>query len=141
MEKYSEMRKRHQRETDALPMQAAFGTEQFNAMLSRWGLTENDTAKVTALGYGMYCLNEDRPRIVEALQCHARELAEAMAADDDFFKGAVMAEMANHEYGYTGDITDTLRALDITPEQYRNDQRIKRLIDEAEAEYMARCED
>ena len=37
MNRYAELKKKHQKELDKLPMKAAFGKEQFKKMMEEWG--------------------------------------------------------------------------------------------------------
>lgn len=51
---------------------------------------------------------------------HRRELQEAIAADktgEGFIYDMFYTELANHEYSYTGDVTDAVNACGLTVEQ------------------------
>jgi hypothetical protein len=41
MNRYAELKKKHQKELNKLPMKAAFGKEQFKKMMEEWGLTKH----------------------------------------------------------------------------------------------------
>ena len=71
---------------------------------------------------------------------HDNELKEAIAADltgTEFIYEMFVYEMANHEYGYTGDPEDTLNALGFSLEDVANDNRLTAGFLKAKAEIMA----
>ena len=61
-----------------------------------------------------------------------KELEEAIAADkagDNFIYEMFLTELSNHEYGYTGDVQDTLDALGITPQYMEAMPQLKAGLD------------
>lgn len=63
---------------------------------------------------------------------HRKELEEAIAADkagDNFIYEMFLTELSNHEYGYTGDVQDTLDALGITPQYMEAMPQLKAGLD------------
>lgn len=54
METYQEMKERHQREFNALPIGAAFREEGFRRMMEGWGLTMEEVDKIYSIGHGFY---------------------------------------------------------------------------------------
>ena len=89
MNAYAEMKKRHQVETDALPMYWAFTEERFDEILKELGLTRSDTDKLCRAPGGGFCLASDAKMIADTLIRHRKELEAAIEADatgDDFIK-------------------------------------------------------
>lgn len=112
-ETYAQMRSRHQKEYNDFPLGAAFSKEQFREQMEKWGLSENDTDKVVSIGYGCFIRKSDAEAFNEMNARHRKEEKDAIAADETgegFIKGMFYYELANHEYGYTGDDEDAIHA-------------------------------
>ena len=52
MNRYAELREKHQKEFDKFPMKFAFSDKQFKEAMESLGLTENDTDKIIGIGAG-----------------------------------------------------------------------------------------
>ena len=122
MNQCHEMTKRHQDEVNAFPMFAAFNEAQLEEGMRKLGINPNprNRSKITSIGYGMYVRKSDVDALREMLRSHSKEKADAIAADltgETFIKDMFVAEMENHEYAYTMDLTDTLHALGLTRSQ------------------------
>lgn len=127
MNAYAEMSKRHQEETNALPMYWAFSDEQFDKKLKELGLTRKDTGKLCKTFGGGFCLASDAKMIADTLRRHRRELEAAIAADETgggFIKDMFLYELRNHEYTYTCDVEEAVEACGLTMEQVENDERL-----------------
>lgn len=128
MNQYLEMKKRHQEEVNALPLGFAFSKKQFNEMMSEWGLDpERDTNKIYRLPAGGFIQKKDSPHMHKVFERHNKELSDAIAADqtgEGFIYQMFLAELENHEYGYTCDNTDTLMSLGYTYEDVEKDPRL-----------------
>jgi len=116
METYRELRERHQKEVNAFPFGAAFSEKQFEEMMGKFGLRKKDTGKICSLGAGMFCKKTDLPALKEMFERHTAEREEAMQ-NEKFAYEAFVAEMFNHECGYTGEFGDAISALGLTLEQ------------------------
>ena len=142
MNRYTELRNRQQEEFNALPLGFAFGQKQFNEMMEKWGLdSEKDTDKIYSIGYGGYIQKKDAPLLHETRERHDREMEEAIATDETgegFIFEMFLAELENHEYGYTGDTSEALEALGYTAEEVVNDKRLNRGITLAHQKIMGR---
>ena len=128
METYQEMKARHQREFNALPIGAAFTEESFRQMMERWGLTMDDVDKIYSIGYGCYIQKKDADLLHQTMERIEREKSEALAADTTgmgYIKQMFDYELRNYECFYTNDTSDMLRALDLTEEQVNADPRLK----------------
>ena len=142
---YLKLREKQQAEFDALPLKAAYGEKQFNEMMTAWGLDPvKDQNKVFHLVAGMYYLRKDSKLISETLKRHQEEMQKAIAADptgEGFIFDMFTAEMANHEYGYTGDIGETLDALGLTAEEINGSETLQNGLRLAHKYIMQSSED
>ena len=119
MNPYTTLKNKHQKEINEFPFGFAFSEEQFNEMMvERFGLTPEDTDKIYSIGNGGYIRKSDSDAMHEMLERHAAEREVAIRENkDDYLYHMFNYELANHEYSYTGDLTDTLDALDLTLEE------------------------
>ena len=124
---YIALQERQQQEVNRFPIGAAFGNNQFREMMERWGFTENDTDKILSLGGGCYIRKSDKDAYTGMCKRHHEELAAAIEEDktgEGFIYQMFYEEMAAHEYGYTGDLEETLDALHMTMDQVNADKRL-----------------
>lgn len=126
MNPYAALKQKHQSEIDAFPFGFAFSTEQFNEMMvDRFGLTPDDTDKIYSIGGGGYIRKSDSDAMHEMFERHAQEREVAIRENkDDYLYHMFNYELANHEYNYTGDITDTLEALGLTEQEVRTNAKM-----------------
>ncbi len=141
MNRYTELRQRQQEEFDALPIGAAFSDKQFNEMMRNWGLDpETDLDKILRLPVaGSFIQKKDRKLLHDTVERHDAEMQAAIDADktgEGFIYEMFLAELENHEYGYTGDTTDALMSLGFTAEEVVNDERLNRGITKAHITIM-----
>ena len=107
MNKYLELKKKHQEETNQFPMKFAFGNKQFNEMMNSWGLSADskvDLAKIVSIGFGGYLLKSDFANYKEMNKRHKAEMQKAIDEDTTgygFICDMFRYELANHEFGYT----------------------------------------
>lgn len=84
------------------------------------GLKVTDTDKIFSLGAGCYIRKSDDEAFTEMMMRHHREKRAAIKADhagDGFIFQMFRDELNNHEYNWTGDVSDTLEALGLTLEE------------------------
>lgn len=112
MESYRELRERQQKEFNELPLGFAFSMEQFRGMMEEWGLDpEKDQDKLYQIPGGGFIQKKDHKHFHEVADRHAAELEAAKKSDTDgtgFLYQMFLYELDNHEYGYTGDLEDTV---------------------------------
>lgn len=141
MNAYLDLMKKQQEEFKTLPIVYAFGQKQFKEAMKKLGLTEKDKKKVCSIyGCGDIVLKSDVPKIIEMIRKHKKEMKDAIAEDktgDGFIYDMFDAELSNHEYGYTQDPTDALRALGLTLDEVYNDTRLKQGFKRACENYKA----
>lgn len=137
MNRYTELKQRQQKEFNAFPMQYAFSERQFAEGMAALGLTPEDTDKIYKAPGGGFYRKKDSQRLKDMLDRFDRELAEAIAADETgegFIFDMFLAELENHECGYTGDVEEALDALNFAAEEIRSDPRLKHGFEKAVAE-------
>lgn len=128
MNKYLELKKKQQEEIAALSLGFAFSDKQFAQMMENWGLNaEKDLDKICYMGSGTFVQKKDVESVRKTFSKHKAELKAAIAEDktgEGFIFHMFYYELANHEYGYTGDYEDTLNALGYTWQQVQEDKRL-----------------
>ena len=99
MENYNQMKSRHQKAVDNLPMYFAFGDRQFNELREKLGFeTEEEMLNnVFTLGAGSIILKKDKELVMNTFEQNSKEMEKAMK-DDDFLLSAVEYELGNNEY-------------------------------------------
>jgi hypothetical protein len=137
--KYNEMKEKHQKLIDELPLKFAFSDEQFEKAMIELELTKEDTDKVIGIGGGGFCLPETVDKLIEYYKQFEKEETKAFK-DDDFLRSAFEYELANHEYIITYELEDTLRALNISKEEYNKNERYKKIMKEAIKNYEKEME-
>ena len=119
--KYKELKDHQQAEINAFPFIWAFNEKQLADGMRKLGLNPDaDKDKLCSIGAGGVIRKTDAEAMREMFARHRRELQEAIAADktgEGFIFDMFSAELANHEYSYTGDVTDAVNACGLTVEQ------------------------
>ena len=67
MNKYTELKSKHQKEVDAFPFGFAFNQKQFDEMMTKWGLAPTDTDKIYKIGGGDYVRKSDADAMNEMI--------------------------------------------------------------------------
>lgn len=132
MSSYTTLKTKHQKEVDDFPIGFAFNNKQFDEAMEKLGLKPNHTKAVCSIGAGGFIRKTDKEAFFKMFERHHKEMDEAIAADETgegFIFDMFDYELANHEYGYTGEYDDTLNALDLTWKEIENDPRLKHGLD------------
>ena len=141
MNRYAELKQRQQQAFDAFPIKFAFNDRQFAEAMAALDLEPTDTDKIyKAPGGGIY-RKEDSAKFWEMLDRFEQELQSAIASDktgDGFIYEMFLYELESYEYGLTGDLDETLDALDYTPEDVRADPRLRHGLERARLEILGR---
>jgi len=128
MNTYLELKEKHQKEFNNFPIMFAFSNKQFEEGMKKLGLEPTDTDKIYGLsGTGGFYLKTDADTLHKMFDRHNKEMSEAIKADttgDNFIFAMFDYELGNHEYGYTGRISDTIESLGMTIEEINNDKRL-----------------
>lgn len=130
MNPYIELKERHQKEINDFPFGFAFSESQFNnMMINKFGLTPEDTDKIYSIGGGGYVRKTDADAMQEMFDRHTKERETAIKENkDDYLYHMFNYELANHEYSYTGDVSDTLDAIGLTREEVNADERMRKAL-------------
>lgn len=134
MESYLEMKARHEKEMNEFPFGFAFGNAQFKEMMSKWGLTENDTDKILSIGMGGFIRKTDKEAMHDLFKRHKEE-KEKGYKNDQFLQEAIEYELANHEYIITYELESTLNALGYSMDILK-DTRFKNILEKAKKNYL-----
>ena len=124
MNKYTSLKSKQQKEVNAFPFGFAFNQKQFDEMMTKWGLTPDDTDKIYSIGGGGYVRKSDADAMHKMFERHELERKMARKHGDDYLFEMFNYELANHEYSYTYNLTDTLDALGLTMEEINADPRM-----------------
>ena len=139
MNNYKKLKDLQEKEMNAFPIGAAFSDKQFTEMMNDWGLTVDDTDKISSLGAGCFIRKSDKDAFLEMAERHTKEMQDAIAADksgNGFIYDMFIYELANHEYCITYDLTETLDALNLTAEQVNADKRLLHGLNKAVKAYL-----
>jgi len=132
---YGVLAGKHQQEVNDFPFFFAFSEKQFAEGMASFGLSPEQTDQIYSLrGAGGFYLRSDAERLHAMFDRHHEEHQAAIAADtkgDGYIYDMFYYELANHEYGYTGEIEDTLNALGITMDDVNADKRFQRALKKA----------
>ena len=123
MNKYTALKSKHQEEIDAFPFGFAFNKEQYDEMMTKWGFKPTHRSQVMYLESGCFIRKSDYKAMNEMFRRHEEERKAAMQ-DDEYLYQMFNYEIANHEYSYTYDLTDTLEALGLTMDEINADPRM-----------------
>ena len=86
----------------------------------------------------MFYRKSDAPKLHELLDRHERERVEAIEADvtgEGYIYQMFAHELANHEYGYTYDLEETLDAVGLTTEQIKGNKALHHGLQKALKRY------
>lgn len=140
--RYATLREKQQEEFNNLPLGFAFSNKQFDEMMKGWGLDpDKDLDKIYRIPGGGFVQKKDHALLHETMDRHQKEMKEAIAADSDgtgFIYEMFLYEMDNHEYGYTGDLEDTLDALGMTLEEIAASEKLTVGLEKAKQEVWNR---
>ena len=133
---YKEMMERHMKEYEDFPKYYAFGHEQFQDLLSKLNLTEDQFKdQYTQVFGGALISKAEYPKYKEMLNNQHEELTNALVDstnDYAFFRDAISDELNNHEFGYTGSDYDALMALGINETFFKKNPKLFDVLQEEE---------
>lgn len=106
-----------------------FSKEQFNKVLEKTGLTEDEFVdKYCHLMSGAYVRKDKSEELDKLWKTNEQSIEDAINNDPDgkhFVKDMFSYEMSNHEYSYTRDLTDTLDALGYSADEINNNPKLQ----------------
>ncbi len=142
MEKYKELKERHEKETNSLPLHFAFGKEQLEkkAKELNFNSVEELEDNIFSIGFGGFALLKDKKLIINTFKRHNKELENALK-DKEFLISAFRYEMSNHEYYVTYDKTETLAKLGISYDEFMSNVIMKEAWKIAQDDYFKKMEE
>ncbi len=139
MNKYEEIKNKHQKRFNDFPLGFAFSNKQFKDMMEKWGLNENDIDKICSIGRGGFIRKtdiEEFNKMCDEIRKEEKDLIEQDKTGDGYIKDMFLYELENHEYGYTRELDDTLDALELTYEQVMESPNLKHGLELAKKEIL-----
>jgi len=106
---YQKLMRKQQAEFGELPVFWAFSNDGLARGLKKINAQPHE---LVALGAGGYMKKADLPLMESLLARHRQETAAAMQ-DDDFAVSALVYELQNHEFSFTGDLQPALDAIGV----------------------------
>lgn len=128
MNKYIEIRNKHEKRVNAFPISFAFSDKQFDEGMKKLGLTPDDTDKVISIGGGGFIRKTDVEafgQMWDDLRKEHNDLIEQDKTGDGYIKDMFVFELENYEFGYTHELNATLTALEFTYEDVMNTPNLK----------------
>lgn len=129
MEKYVEMKRRHEKEINEFPLGFAFSNAQFDEMCEKLGV-KNPQDELFSLGMGGYVRKVDAEKYNALVSKINSELRKGFE-DFDFSVGAFKYELGNHEYCITCDTEDTIYSLGLLPSEVEKSEHLSKALREA----------
>lgn len=121
----------------------AFSNQQFAEGFAKVKPLMAEGEKLTRLPGGGFIISSQADNLVQAWTDGDKLLQDAIDADttgDGIIFDMFKYELSNHEYGYTGDLTDTLEALGLTMEEINSKPALLNGLVKAKSYYMANFE-
>jgi hypothetical protein len=118
MNKYKELKDKHQKEVNNFPMFFAFNNQQFIEGMQSLGLDPENTAAIYKIAdTGGFYRKSDSPLLISMFNRHKQEMQKAIDDDstgDGFIFDMFHYELCNHEYIVTKNLYETFEVLGFT---------------------------
>jgi len=114
---YQITKERHQKEFNDFSKETmffAFDKKQFEEGMQKLGLEPSETNKIVSIGAGGYLLKDKVDELKNLSKKQKEELKQLRKNKKQFAAGMFAYELANHEFGLTYDLSETLDALNMT---------------------------
>ena len=138
MNKYTKVQAIRREEINNFPIGFAFSNKQFEEAKEKLNVKSNDELLKTQAGG--FIRKADKEAYTALFAKIDKEDKEFLSDDDYMFQG-FLYELANHEFCYTGDPTDTLICFGLSLEDLYNDSRLLEIFKKAKSEYYSQNED
>ena len=135
---YKELKEKHQKEVNDFPFGFAFSKEQFNEMMEKFGLKNDDYKAIYSLGAGCFVKKSDAPAMEEMFARQEQEKNQAIKNDKNgsgYIFQMFEYELANREYCITHDLTETFEALNLTKEEVNKNKNLLKGLHKALQKY------
>lgn len=139
MNKYDEIKNKHQKRVEEFPIMFAFSEEQLHKEMNRLGLNDNDYDKIYNMGAGCFIRKKDLVdynKMWDDIRKEHQHYIDNDKTGEGYIKDMFVSELENHEYSYTRDLEDTLDALELTEEDILNNPLLQHGLFLAEKEVL-----
>ena len=82
MNKYTELKSKHQSEVDAFPFGFAFNKDQYDIMMDKWGLKPTHRSQIIYIGGGSFIRKSDYKAMHEMFDRHEAERKAAQIIEE-----------------------------------------------------------
>lgn len=134
METLKELKNRHSKEINAFNIGAAFSNQQFEEMMSKFGLGVDDTSKILSLGAGMYILKAERTQFNDLLARHKKELSD-FKKDRKRHIESIIYDFNNMEVDFTHGFINNIETIGLTKEALDADPKLNDVVLAAWSKY------
>ncbi|HZK47342.1 MAG TPA: hypothetical protein VFC64_05320 [Atopostipes sp.] len=134
METLKELKNRQSKEINAFNIGAAFNNQQFEEMMSKFGLGVDDTSKILSLGAGMYILKAERTQFNDLLARHKKELSD-FKKDRKRHIESIIYDFNNMEVDFTHGFINNIETIGLTKEALDADPKLNDVVIAAWSKY------
>jgi len=138
MNKYAELKAKHEKQINEFPMAFAFSNKQFEEAKEKLGVKSND--ELLSIPCGGMIRKTDKEEYKNLCMAISVEDNAAMK-DDEFLYQGFLYELANHEYCITSDPESTLDCFGLTITEVSEDKRLSDIFKKAKVAYWNGCVD
>ena len=138
MNAYQLLKKKQSEEFSKFPMFFAFNDKQFEEGMKKLGLLPTDTDKVYRISAGGYYRKTDSTKLKDLFDRFDSEMKSAIndeISGENFCYEMFSSELANHEYGYTDDLEESLDAVGCTVDEINANKNLLAGLKRALGEY------
>jgi len=123
METLKELKNRQSKEINAFNIGAAFSNKQFEEMMSKFGLSVDDTSKILSLGAGMYILKAERTQFNDLMARHKKELSD-FKKDRKRHIESIIYDFNNMEVDFTHGFINNVETIGLTEAELVEDPKL-----------------
>lgn len=135
---YLEFKNQCKKELDNFPKFFAFSKEQFDTGMKKLGLKPDETNKLVRIYGSGFIRKKDLQKFNSMIDTH-NKMHEFYIANDKTGKGYIKDmfsyELANHEFGYTRDLSETLNACCLSRKDIEENFNLKNGLNLALKDY------
>ena len=138
--RYVELKNKQRKEYDDFSnredvvMFAAFSNKQFDEAIEKYKI-ENYKIELVHIGMGMFLAKKNTEELRQLGEKWAVEMKEARK-DENFAIDMFLYELANHEFGYSYDVEETLDALGLDVADFKQEKHLQKCLDIAINRYL-----
>lgn len=127
METIKELKNRHTKEINNFNIGAAFNDEQFERMMSKFGLDVNDTSKIVSIGAGMFILKEEKDLFKELLKRHKKELSDFKKDRKNHIE-SILHDFNHFDVDYRLGFNTSIETIGLTEKDLAEDPKLKDVV-------------